>query len=456
MDIDQPEAEDKFAFPKFASLVQYFRSMDTHREDTFTETQIYKTLGPNPFAAALPFLKRIAIWEAIGTQHEGIKVDEDWDRNVDTILETDETSRSMVEAFFQQQDPEVVAFLLDMAWEAMINDGEASLDPIRGIWSDIAALVHQDALARYAEHLPTVLKLITSPKTETRHVSAQSFGLLGSSPVVDNTTLGNVVISLVAGVSDNKSGFVLAFGYLLSRMQMRGRMKHVDTVMLQKGLELIATLLSTSRDGVLIDAATEAICELSVFNVIQKDMIDIPAAKKTLLEKSKKGHEKSVQTLGSLGLLYAEGSSEIEDIIKDLITLGETGGVEMSFVVGEALSTVAAGWGSSAVRRRRHINGVDWASGRRDGVKEMLDLFLKRANESAGGGKRRATVVGLLSILEFCTGYDTIKERLTEAQLAFRMFLTDRDGKDPPSNSYYEDFVDPFHQISSRSLRLVD
>jgi proteasome component ECM29 len=456
MDIDRPEAEDKFAFPKFASLVQYFRSIDTHREDTFTETQIYKTLGPNPFAAALPFLKRIAIWEAIGTQHEGIKIDEDWDRNVDTILETDETSRSMVEAFFQQQDPEVVAFLLDMAWEAMINDREASLDPIRGIWGDIAALVHQDALVRYAEHLPAVLKLITSPKTETRHVSAQSFGLLGSSPVVDNTTLGNVVISLVAGVSEHKSGFVLAFGYLLSRIQMRGRMKHVDTVMLQKGLELIATLLSTSRDGVLIDAATEAICELSVFNVIQKDMIDIPAAKKTLLEKSKKGHEKSVQTLGSLGLLYAEGSSEIEDIIKDLITLGETGGVEMSFVVGEALSTVAAGWGSSAVRRRRHINGVDWASGRRDGVKEMLDLFLKRANESAGGGKRRATVVGLLSILQFCTAYDTIKERLTEAQLAFRMFLTDRDGMDPPSNSYYEDSVDPFHQISSRSLRLVD
>ena len=152
---------------------------------------------------------------------------------------------------------------------------------------------------------------------------------------------------------------------------------------------------------------------------------------KTLLEKSKRGHEKSVQALGYLSFLYPEGSKETETILEELIKVGEAGGVEMSFVAGEAVANFSAGWGSSAVRRARKIAEVKWTAGKRGGLKALLDLFLKRSGEAGGGGKRRTTVVGLLSLFEFCSGDDAVKEKLGDAQQAFRNFLTDRDGKLP-------------------------
>jgi hypothetical protein len=237
------------------------------------------------------------------------------------------------------------------------------------------------------------------------------------------------VEDLVAGIEGNKSGAFLGFGFLLSRLQMRGRLDNVSSSLVKKGIEMIATTLAESRDAALVETAIDAIREASVFNVVDESMINIEKVQKSLLEKAKRGHEKSVQTLGYLSFLYAEESPQAETILAELIKLGESGGVEMSFVAGEALANSSAGWGSSAVRRGRSIAGVEWTVGKRNGVRKLLDQFLKRANEAGGGGKRRTTVVGLLSIFEFCNEDEAVKERLSDAQQAFRAFLTDRDGE---------------------------
>jgi len=454
IDIDMLPVEDKLAFPQFAPLVSYFFSANHTLPASFAGNLVARRLPPKSFAAALAFTKRIAIWEALGPQQLDIKIDEDWDRNVDTVIETDESARSRVEAFFKQQELSVVATFLDVAWEGMIYDGEG-VDHIRNIWNDLAALVPPSVLKRYTGHVSIVWKLLNAPKAETRRVVAYAVGLLGSFPSVTDSALSRLVEDLVAGIEGNKSGAFLGFGFLLSRLQMRGRLDNVSSGLVKKGIEMIATTLAESRDAALVETAIDAIREASVFNVVDESMINIEKVQKSLLEKAKRGHEKSVQTLGYLSFLYAEESPQAETILAELIKLGESGGVEMSFVAGEALANSSAGWGSSAVRRGRSIAGVEWTVGKRNGVRKLLDQFLKRANEAGGGGKRRTTVVGLLSIFEFCNEDEAAKERLSDAQQAFRAFLTDRDGEFLALKIYLHTVLTVDYQISYKRLRPV-
>jgi proteasome component ECM29 len=432
VDVDVPPSpvENKFAFPQFAALVSYFFSTQHKLPASFGGAQnlVAGKLPPKPFGAALEFTKRIAIWEALGPQQVDIKIDEDWHHNVDSIIDTDETARSRVEAFLAQQGEAVVAALLDAAWAGMMHDGEG-VDQIRNIWNVLVVLAPQSLVERYTPALPAISKLLNAPKAETRCTTALAVGLLGSHPSVSKKMLVQLMQELLTGIEGNKSGSFWALGFLLSRLQFRSRLDILPADMVKKGVLGIATTLAESRDGALIETAIEAIGELSISSVIDSNMLDAEKTQKSLLEKAKRGHEKSVQTLGYLAFLYPEESSPAEGIISELIKLSESGGVEMAFVAGEALANASAGWGSSAVRRGRKIAGVEWSPPKRSGTRNLLDQLLKRANESGGGGKRRTTVVGLLSAFEFCTEDEAVKERLSEAQQAFRTFLTDRDGK---------------------------
>lgn len=425
MDVDG--VEDKFAFPRFEPLVAYFFAAHHTLPASFGEAGnlIAGKLPAKSFAAALAFAKRIAIWESLGTQQLDIKIDEDWDRNVDAVIDTDESARAKVEAFLAKQEASVTT-LLDVAWEGMVYDGEG-VDHVRSVWNELAVLVPQSIMQRYSPRLTDVWKLLNTPRGETRRVAAFAVGILGSHEALGEALAG-LVEDLVLGVEQGRNGAFLALGILLSRLKLRGRLEKVDSGLVTKGVQGIATALAESRDGVLVETAIEAVGELAVFGVVAEDRFAVDKVQKALLEKAKRGHEKAMQALGYLSFLYPEGSNEAEIILEELIKVGEGGGVEMSFVAGEALANVSAGWGSSAVRRGRRIAGVEWTAGRRNGVKSLLDRFLKRAGEAGGGGKRRTTVVGLLSVFEFCSGDDATKERLGDAQQAFRNFLTDRDG----------------------------
>ena len=160
--------EDKFAFPRFAPLAAYFFTAHHTLPASFNGSGklVAGKLPPKSFAAALAFVKRIAIWEALGAQQLDVKIDEDWDRNVDTIIDTDESARDLVEAFFVKEQESVIT-LMDVAWEAIVFDGDG-LDLVRGVWNELAVLAPQSILQRYSPRIADVWKLVNTPKAETR------------------------------------------------------------------------------------------------------------------------------------------------------------------------------------------------------------------------------------------------------------------------------------------------
>jgi proteasome component ECM29 len=433
MGIDRPTAEDKFGFPRFSQLILYFFSNNNSLPASFGSgiNLVAGKLPPKSFAASLSFVKRIAIWEALGSEQQAeIKIDEDWDRNVDSIVETDEASRSLVEAFLAKQleiNPLVMTTLLDVAWEGMVYAGEGVGD-VRNIWNDLAILVPQSVMSRYVPQLAVMQRLLASAKTESWRTAAFAVGLLGSYPMMGRSALAELMQALVVGLDAQQNSAFLSFGYISSRLKLRSTFECVDVELLKQGIGIIANTIVESKEMAVVEDAIVAFGELAVFNVVGKNPIDAEKIQKALVEKARRGDEKAAQCLGYLALLHPEDSKQCEDILKEVIKVGEEGGMEIAFVAGEALVNASAGWGSSAVRRGRMISGLEWSVGKRKGVKKLLDMLLDRANEPGGGGKRRITVVGLLSVFELCTEDEGVKERLSDAQEAFRGFLADRDG----------------------------
>ncbi|KAI5783555.1 proteasome stabiliser-domain-containing protein [Geopyxis carbonaria] len=426
MDIDQDDtAEKKYAFPEFAPLVQYLFAASHSLPDSLrTQALVDGRLPAKTFAAALAFSKRIAIWHAL-QPHLEIKNDEDWERTVDTAVITDETARNYVEKFLETFITDV-EILLDQAWHGMVFEREG-VEGVTDVWNSLAVLIPDAFVARYVPQLDIVKLQLTAPKAKSRLAAAQAVGLLGSHCDVESSILKNLVEALVEDVEKNKIGAVSALGFLISRLQFRSRLAAIDEELVKCSVKAIVAILIESRDAALVETAIEAFGELAVSTAFSADMVDAGKIRTILGEKAKRGNEKAVLALGYLTFIYPSDSEETKDILTELIKLGEDGGVERSFIVGEALTNVAAGWGSSSVRRGRKLAGVSWTGTRRTGTKDLLSQLLARAGEPGGGGKRRVTVVALLSIFELCADDDVVKDRLQDAQKAFRSFLTDRD-----------------------------
>lgn len=429
MDIDA-ETEDKYSFPALKDLVRYiFATQHTLPTSLQQSKLVDGRLPPKSFSAALAFVKRVAIWQGLGTQQAEIKIDQDWDRNVDAAIATDEKARSEVERFFADQlksGDGTVETLLDESWYGMIFDGDG-VENIRNTWNDLAVLVPSSVIERHVQFLSAVKGMLSAPKVETRRSAGFAIGLLASHSSADSAAITSFVEELISGADNEKSGPVLALGFLLSRLKQRGRLDVIQSEQITRSVVALEKILSNSRDSSLIEAAIEAFSELEVYTVFDAGVIDTAKMQSTFIEKAKRGDEKAVLALGYLSFIHPEDSKESEDILTELIKLGESGGVDRSFIIGEALSSYAAGWGSSSLRRGRHIAGLEWTGGRRNGVKKLLDQLLARAAEPGGGGKRRLTIVGLLSIFELCSEDKSIQERLGQAQQVFRSFLTDRD-----------------------------
>lgn len=426
MEIDQEEAtESKYEFPAFAPLVLYLFSPD-RQVPTSSGTRFgISRLPAKSFASAISFCKAIGIWEGMpASSRDSIKIDEDWARSIDAAI-LDDSIRLAIEGYFAENSQRhALSLLLNEAWTAMVA-GNEGLDGVRNIWKELSSLVPQDMLTTFVPRIEELRRLLKASKTEARRIAAESLGLLASHPDVPDETRRQLLVALVDGVEEKDIGSVAAAGFVFSRLKMRSGLSDHYTELANRAVNIMADILDDSRDSLLLDITVDALSELLAFSVCNADVIDIKKLRGILTERAKRGDEKSVLAIGYTTFVSTE---DPKPIIEDILKIGESANVEMSFVVGEAVTAAAAKWGSNSLRRRRRIAGVEWQGPRRNGVGEVMAACLQRAMEPGGGSRRRTTIVALLSLLELCPEDQELKDKLEQVQQTFRSFLTDRDG----------------------------
>lgn len=447
MELDTPETKkrDKYAFPSFPETVDYFFNDVQQNAITWaTQGGLVANLMPSEvFSTALSFARRVGFMEALGG--EDVVVDEDWERKLDAAVERDEGVREKVRAYCRllgEQRGGILQRFMEVAWLGMVWDG-VGLEGVREVWVGLVGVVPEEmwigSVQRLSELRNTVL---TGTKVEGRMVAARALGLVGSHEALAEDVLKATVEEAVAYAqgSGNASGVegakvhggMLALGYLLARLKLRGRLNVLPKHTVLKAVDAIVNALLEARDQTVLDAAIQSFSEICVFAVVDGEYFENTHSKilTRLSELGKKGKEKAILAIGYFSVVFPSDQTIVDGLLKALFAFHENRQVEVNFATGEAIACVAGGWQCKAIRGKVDLVGYDDTKildvTNTERLGKVVSMVMGKVSETKPS-LRKAVCMWMLSLLEFCGEAKEVKERLGEMQKGFRGYLVDRD-----------------------------
>ncbi|KAH7062064.1 proteasome stabiliser-domain-containing protein [Macrophomina phaseolina] len=445
-------------FPDFAELSIYVLSLPEVSAATRNawrpndQVRHFKRYYPHAFAPTVKFCHQILMDEALRTHGMAIPVDVDWARKLDTAVSTDAETRNAVKTYLKRAASEQgsilhsVLALMRAALEGLLWKGGVSLDDLGEKFVQLCSLSPDDLLdmSQAAPAFRALEPCIFSNHEPTRNVAAHVYGLLAThSAVVASEADQSLSLLLeradmwekaVGGQVNESAGAILAVAYYFSRLTARKRRASASEEKLQHLLKLILDILRGSTDRTLRDATSLAISELSLFFVVKAErMTDIAKINFTLFtdklfETAKSGNEKAILALGHLAMIVDDESDPNLDFVRDKIfELHEIRQTETQFAVGEAVSCLAGSWDATILAPRMDIDApIPSAPSRAKTLPRVLEKVLKNCRNTKPA-LRKASVIWLLSIIQFLGHLNSVKSRLPECQSAFKSCLSDRD-----------------------------
>jgi proteasome component ECM29 len=146
-----------------------------------------------------------------------------------------------------------------------------------------------------------------------------------------------------------------------------------------------------SKDALLQEAAFLAIDQLSIFSVLSPGSLPVAHTTESIIEKlaksAKTGKEKAGIALGRFAMIFEDDKPETAQfrftILDHIYKLHELRQPEIHFSVGEALSCVAAGWGSKILLVELDVEGeIPETTAPPHALSEILDRILKDSSGS--------------------------------------------------------------------------
>lgn len=380
MDIDpHPPAEkhDKLAFPSFADVTNYFFNDVQHHTTTWGpgDKLVAGMMPLEVFATALGFVRRVAFMEAL--DGEEVLVDEDWERKLDIAVERDDKVRSKLRAYFQRlaaDHPRLLARFMSVAWEGMVYEG-IGVEGVRDVWAELVGVVPGTVLVAFVDRVGELRKCVqTGMKLEGRLTTARAMGFVGSHEAVSQVVLQALVDEMEASAAgwekasgqelNRVHGGILAVGYLLARLKLRGRLEVLEKATIDKGVGVIITALLGSRDQMVLDAAITAFSEICVFGVVSGEYFDnSEKILDRLVALGKNGKEKAILAMGYFAIVFPEDEGDkgkvVQKILEKLVSMHGNRQIEVNFATGEALAAVAGGWQSKGVKGKIDLEGFE-------------------------------------------------------------------------------------------------
>lgn len=380
MDIDpHPPAEkyNKFAFPSFADVTDYFFNSVQHHATTWGpgDKLVSGMMPLEVFATALAFVRRVAFMEAL--DGEEVLVGEDWERKLDIAVERDDKIRTKLRAYFKrlaEDHPRLLERFMSVAWEGMVYDG-IGVEGVRDVWAELVGVVPEAMLEGFVERVGELRKCVQiGIKLEGRATTARAMGLVGSHEAVSPEVLQALLKEMEASAGgwekaggqelNRVHGGILAVGYLLARLKLRGRLGVLEKEVVDKGVGVVLQALLNARDQMVLDAAITAFSEICVFGVVGREYFDnSEKILGRLLALGKKGKEKAIHTMGYFALVFPEDEGDkgevVQNILEKLVSMHENRQIELNFATGEALAAVAGGWQSKGVKGKIDLGGFE-------------------------------------------------------------------------------------------------
>ncbi|KAK5173412.1 proteasome component M29 [Saxophila tyrrhenica] len=431
------------SLPSFPSVVDHFfggRTTERSAEPAAVARYAHKAYAQS-FQHLTSFARHMLLAEAL--EHAGVAVnaDSEWERKLDVAVETDPKAREAVLSYVQKSTSAYgsqLAILLYALFESLIGtvvDADNHLIEFLALAPDILVKTLVPST-----HL--LLPILKTNNSNRRAAAAQTYGILSSYPDSDASSrqketqqLQDVIggwSAAVGAASSHVHGALLALGYYFSRCSYRKR--EVSPAAQSQLLTTLLEVISDSRDNMLKNASYTALGQLCMYDCVNVEAIEekskLRALIDTLYKTAKEGNEAAILCMGQLSMVLPEEGSEgsnLSYLVEQLRRLHEIKQAEVHFTVGEALSYVATGWESGALATKLDIEGPRPSSSQRTStLSKLIDQTLNDCANTKPALKK-AAVIWLLCLVQFCGEEKEVQSRLPACQAAFKRCLSDRD-----------------------------
>ncbi|OCK83918.1 hypothetical protein K432DRAFT_379061 [Lepidopterella palustris CBS 459.81] len=469
---DSSEGASRLSFPDFDDLVGYIfdqqydsDGMDIDVEDdqfVLDRIKRFKTEFGDALPVVVKYCCQVMMYTALVEKQISLDPTVEWERKLESQVSTDQRARQAIRNYAsEKRHLSSLATLLRAALREVVQDETAEIGQAGEIFVDLCSLCPDSvwAQAHVTADFRTLEPSIFSNNASRRAVASHSFGLLASHQDCNRrdvqTSLSLFLERIqvwegAIGAEINKaSGATLALGYYFSRLHWRGLMSDTSNEQLKTYSKILFDMLKKSTDATLMEAVHLSIDQLSLFYVLKIETLGQYMPYVDLVDKiyetAKSGNTKAILALGHLAMIADEDGDEESDnsdlhhVEKVLYRLHEVRQSEAQFSVGEALSCLACGWDSKALaaaldierpdqRRQQWDDPWDTPSGPKRG--KSLSRVLKKALDGCRNTKpslKKASVIWLLCLLQFCGHRAEMQHHLPACQTAFKGCLSDRD-----------------------------
>ncbi|KAK9386524.1 proteasome stabiliser-domain-containing protein [Lipomyces mesembrius] len=429
-DFNSPE----YAFPEFADMISFL--IDSWSAKLDPGAAFVRDLQPQELISSLKFLRQTLVMKAFESNSKISIIDEGWDFKLDEAVALDDGARTnVIELLAQWWDKDSPLFkFMNLAYDGFATQRPGML-PAGEIWLELLSLGSVELVGWWSLMAvigyPLLESLLFSHNTETRFLTAHALGILASAN--SDKDVEEMVRKLVHDSSADAASFpqahgsIVSLGYILSRLNLRGHLSAIPGQLIEDFFQILVTTLEQPTLTPLRDAAIAATSQLGAYEVLATCSSDrIARTGELLLQIVKQTNsERALLAFGNLSLSLSGTEARLK-AADSIYALHDSKQIEFLFSSGEALSVVAAGWGSTVLKRSLDIQGLQLVFDRPSILDGVLDKVLELC-KSTKPSLKKASCIWLLSLLQFCGHLQPLTNRLKLIHFAFLGFLGDRD-----------------------------
>ncbi|KAG0371099.1 hypothetical protein BGZ54_000043 [Gamsiella multidivaricata] len=310
---------------------------------------------------------------------------------------------------------------------------------------ELFSLAPSSLSQQYAHRLGWFKPFISSPKPESRLAAAHIIGIVGTDGLEEAAPQRETFLKFLDELhsvakdptkqtsSEQRHGMVLAMGFILGRLYYRYSTKTYDIVPqseVKKMVEDIALDLD-SKQNMFVSGACVALGEIGRYGSFSEG-----AAKyvQKLIETAKNTKDIKIQeqAIAALGAIGVGNPDQAQNILAFLYDFGpkQTKQAEVNFTIGESIACIGAGWQCSVMDVFADVADKDPTKTDVDSavMDDILKTVLSDMGSSPKAASKKAACIWLLTLVKFCSGHKSVKDRLENIHSVFSSLLSDRDG----------------------------
>lgn len=291
--------------------------------------------------------------------------------------------------------------------------------------------------------LPQALSLkgtLSSNDQDAQNTAARAIGILASHPAFPQEDLAALVTESSATLGPWESavgdkvlkvrGAILGLCFVFSRLSFRGAIEKVLEIQVDQFVRVLLTIIETSRDSLLRQAAETAIGQLSLSGLLSPTTLsdaEWETIKDKLMKDAKAESNVAITAIGLLLLTFPRDAPLFDRLFEALTGLHELRSPEIHFTVGEALGNAVAGWNSKSLVPNFDVDAKFPEN--KIPISVLADASDKLIADCRAPkpSLRKASAIWLLCLVKNCGHMKEIQSRLRKCQITFASLLSDRD-----------------------------